>query len=40
MIICYKTNDAFYAGIYRLVEMGLMFEADDHDLSIKLTGGY
>jgi len=40
MIICYKTADAFYAGIYRLVEMGLTFEADDQDLSIKLTGGY
>lgn len=40
MIICYKTDDAFYAGIYRLVAMGLTFEADDQDLSIKLTGGY
>jgi len=40
MIICYKTDDAFYAGIYRLVVMGLTFEADDQDLSIKLTGGY
>lgn len=40
MVICYKTNDAFYAGIYRLVQMGLTFEADDQDLSIRLTGGY
>ena len=40
MVIFYKTDDAFYAGIYKLVEMGLTFEADDHDLSIKLTGGY
>ena len=40
MIICYKTDDAFYAGIYKLVEMGLTFVADDQDLSIKLTGGY
>ncbi len=40
MIICYKTDDAFYAGIYRLVKMGLTFEADDQDLSIQLTGGY
>ena len=40
MVICYKTDDTFYAGIYRLVQMGLTFEADDQDLSIKLTGGY
>jgi hypothetical protein len=40
MVIHYKTDDAFYAGIYRLVEMGLTFEADNQDLSIKLTGGY
>jgi len=40
MIICYTTDDAFYAGIYRLVMLGLTFEADDQDLSIILTGGY
>jgi hypothetical protein len=40
MVICYKTDDAFYAGIYRLVMLGLTFEADDQDLSIQLTGGY
>jgi hypothetical protein len=40
MVICYKTDDAFYAGIYRLVKLGLTFEADDQDLSIKLTVGY
>jgi len=40
MVICYKTDDAFYAGIYKLVEMGLTFIADDQDLSIELTGGY
>ena len=28
MVICYKTDDAFYAGIYRLVVLGLTFEAD------------
>ena len=40
MVICYKTDDAFYAGIYILVMLGLTFEADDQDLSIQLTGGY
>ena len=39
MVIYYKTDDAFYAGIYRLVVLGLTFEADDQDLSIRLTGG-
>lgn len=40
MIIFYATDSAFYAGVYKLVQLGLTFEACDQDLHIKLTGGY
>jgi hypothetical protein len=40
MTIQYDTLDDLYAGIYRLVTLGLTFEANHQRLAITLTGGF
>ena len=40
MVIDCITLPNFYDTIEELVKRGLLFEADRHDYTIKLTGGY
>ena len=40
MTIRYPDFEAFHAGLYELVKLGVTFTADAGKLTIELTGGF
>lgn len=38
--VAYRSEQAFYDGLFELMKRGACYEADHNSLTITLTGGY